>query len=178
MNEEIKVIKDDRGVEYKCMTYTSRFTGETDVSFDIQQYMNNGNMYIGLGCNEEGYLEPFADLTVNLGYTTPNYCAYVDTNNLPDAETFVTDNELGTPLRVGSSGPAVRKMQEQLNRISDHYPAIPKIAADGDFGPATEEAVKTFQRVFNLTVDGIVGRATWYRISQVYTAVTRMAELN
>lgn len=84
----------------------------------------------------------------------------------------------GTPLRVGSSGPAVRKMQEQLNRISDHYPAIPKIAADGDFGPATEEAVKTFQRVFNLTVDGIVGRATWYRISQVYTAVTRMAELN
>ena len=96
MNEEIKVIKDDRGVEYKCLTYTSRFTGETDVAFDIQQYMNNGNMYIGLGCNEEGYLEPFADLTVNLGDTTPNYCAYVDTNNLPDAETFIADNELGT----------------------------------------------------------------------------------
>lgn len=75
MNEEIKVMKDDRGVEYKCLTYTSRFTGETDVAFDIQQYMNNGNMYIGLGCNEEGYLEPFADLTVNLGDTTPNYCA-------------------------------------------------------------------------------------------------------
>lgn len=96
MNEEIKVIKDDRGVEYRCLTYTSRFTGETDVAFDIQQYMNNGNMYIGLGCNEEGYLEPFADLTVNLGDTTPNYCAYVDTNNLPDAETFIEDNELGT----------------------------------------------------------------------------------
>ena len=96
MNEEINLMKDDRGVEYKCLTYTSRFTGETDVAFDIQQYMNNGNMYIGLGCNEEGYLEPFADLTVNLGDTTPNYCAYVDTNNLPDAETFVTDNELGT----------------------------------------------------------------------------------
>ena len=96
MNEEIKVIKDDRGVEYKCLTYTSRFTGETDVSFDIQQYMNNGNIYIGLGCNEEGYLEPFADLTVNLGDTTPNYCAYVDTNNLPDAENFIADNELGT----------------------------------------------------------------------------------
>ena len=96
MNEEVKVMKDDRGVEYKCLTYTSRFTGETDVAFDIQQYMNNGNMYIGLGCNEEGYLEPFADLTVNLGDTTPNYCAYVDTNNLPDAETFIADNELGT----------------------------------------------------------------------------------
>ena len=72
MNEEIKVMKDDRGVEYRCLTYTSRYTGETDVAFDIQQYMNNGNIYIGLGCNEEGYLEPFADLTVNLGDTTPN----------------------------------------------------------------------------------------------------------
>lgn len=96
MNEEIKVMKDDRGVEYRCLTYTSRYTGETDVAFDIQQYMNNGNIYIGLGCNEEGYLEPFADLTVNLGDTTPNYCAYVDTNNLPDAENFIADNELGT----------------------------------------------------------------------------------
>ena len=57
MNEEVKVMKDDRGVEYRCLTYTSRYTGETDVAFDIQQYMNNGNIYIGLGCNEEGYLE-------------------------------------------------------------------------------------------------------------------------
>ena len=51
MNQEIKVMKDDRGVEYRCLTYTSRYTGETDIAFDIQQYMNNGNIYIGLGCN-------------------------------------------------------------------------------------------------------------------------------
>ena len=66
MNEEVKVMKDDRGVEYKCLTYTSRFTGETDVVFDIQQYMNNGNMYIGLGCNEEGYLRCFCLIRINL----------------------------------------------------------------------------------------------------------------
>ena len=48
MNEEIKVIKDDRGVEYRCLTYTSRYTGETDVAFDIQQYMNNGTFRLNV----------------------------------------------------------------------------------------------------------------------------------
>lgn len=83
----------------------------------------------------------------------------------------------GTPLRLGSSGPAVRTIQNQLNNISRNFPAIPRVATDGVFGPATEEAVKTFQRIFHLTPDGIVGRATWYRISQIYVGVTQIAEL-
>lgn len=83
----------------------------------------------------------------------------------------------GYALRIGSSGDAVRQIQEQLNAISNNYPLIPKIAVDGIFGPATENAVKVFQSVFGLTQDGIVGRRTWYRIQDIYVAVTRIAEL-
>ncbi len=96
MDKAMKVMKDDQGVEHKCLSYHSSFTGETDVIFDIQQYMDQDNLYIGLLCNEDGYIEPFADLTVNLGGDMPNYCAYVDTNNLPDAESFIQEHELGT----------------------------------------------------------------------------------
>ena len=83
----------------------------------------------------------------------------------------------GTALRVGSSGPDVRRIQEQLNRVSNNFPAIPKLRVDGVFGPLTEESVRVFQRIFHLTQDGVVGFATWYRLSHIYVAVTRMAEL-
>lgn len=83
----------------------------------------------------------------------------------------------GTNLTVGSTGSKVRQMQEQLNRIAQNYPAIPRIAADGIFGPATQDAVKKFQSIFGLTPDGIVGFKTWYKISEIYVAVSRIAEL-
>ncbi len=83
----------------------------------------------------------------------------------------------GAPLRTGSSGEKVRQMQRFLNAISNAYPLIPKIAEDGIFGPLTEEAVKTFQKVFKLTQDGIVGFNTWYKISEIYVGVSRIAEL-
>lgn len=83
----------------------------------------------------------------------------------------------GTNLTVGSTGSKVRQMQEQLNRIAQNYPAIPRIAADGIFGPATQDAVKKFQTIFGLTPDGIVGFKTWYKISEIYVAVSRIAEL-
>lgn len=83
----------------------------------------------------------------------------------------------GTALQQGSTGDKVRQMQRQLNVIAGAYPLIPKIAEDGIFGPRTEEAVKTFQRIFNLTQDGIVGFRTWYKISQIYVGVSRIAEL-
>ena len=84
----------------------------------------------------------------------------------------------GTPLRVGSSGPNVVIVQTELNRISQSYPAIPKISAvDGIYGQQTEAAVRRFQEIFNLTPDGIVGKATWYALVRLYTAVTRLGEL-
>ena len=83
----------------------------------------------------------------------------------------------GSPLQIGSSGPAVRQLQEQLNRISQNYPLIPKVAVNGVFDDATANAVRTFQQIFHLTQDGIVGKSTWYEISRIYVAVSKLAEL-
>lgn len=83
----------------------------------------------------------------------------------------------GSPLSLGSTGPAVRTIQTQLNRISNNYPLIQKVAVNGIFDEATQNAVRTFQQIFHLTQDGIVGRATWYEISRIYVAVTKLAEL-
>ncbi|MBQ3008543.1 MAG: peptidoglycan-binding protein [Oscillospiraceae bacterium] len=83
----------------------------------------------------------------------------------------------GTALRRGSTGQNVRIIQAQLNRISDNYPAIPKQTVDGIFGAGTENAVRVFQRIFNLSQDGVVGKSTWYRISYIYVAVKKLAEL-
>lgn len=80
-------------------------------------------------------------------------------------------------LTVGSTGDKVRQMQEQLARISRSYPAIPAVTPDGIYGPATREAVEVFQSVFGLPVTGVVDYRTWYKISEIYVAVTRIAEL-
>lgn len=90
----------------------------------------------------------------------------------------ITTSYPGVPLRRGTTGPSVVTIQVELNRISQNYPAIPKISSvDGIFGSQTEAAVKKFQEIFNLTPDGIVGTATWYALIRYYIAVTRMAEL-
>lgn len=90
----------------------------------------------------------------------------------------ITSSYPGSPLRVGSTGPSVVVLQVSLNRISQNYPAIPKIpVVDGIFGSQTEAAVRAYQQIFELTPDGIVGPATWYSIVRLYTAVTRLSEL-
>lgn len=85
----------------------------------------------------------------------------------------------GTPLTVGSRGEGVRTIRTWLNRIRINYPAIPSIsAAGGDlFNDETRRAVQTFQRIFNLSPDGIVGATTWNKIAYIYVAVMRLAEL-
>ncbi|MEG0469281.1 MAG: peptidoglycan-binding protein [Longicatena sp.] len=84
----------------------------------------------------------------------------------------------GTPLRLGDRGPVVSQLQAQLNGIAINYPNIkPIFPVNGIFTPTMEAAVRVFQRQFNLTVDGIVGRATYYKISFVYVAVRKLAEL-
>lgn len=83
----------------------------------------------------------------------------------------------GYVLENGSSGDKVRQLQEQLNVIANAYPAIPKVQADGLFGPATSEAVRIFQSVFGLPQTGTVNYQTWYKISEIYVGVSRIAEL-
>ena len=82
-------------------------------------------------------------------------------------------------LQFGSGGNAVAIVQTRLNRISTNYPSIPKIpTVDGYFGIETRDAVLEFQRIFNLDADGVVGRATWYRIIFIYNAVKRLNDLS
>lgn len=83
----------------------------------------------------------------------------------------------GSNLEIGSTGDKVRMLQEQLNRIARNYPALPTITVDGIYGPATKAAVEKFQSIFGLPVTGIVDFRTWYRISEIYVAVSRIAEL-
>lgn len=99
------------------------------------------------------------------------------------AETNIITNVLssypGTPLKIGSTGLDVETIQTYLNRIRRNYPAIPAITDEaGVFSNSTKAAVTKFQNVFNLTPDGIVGKATWYKISSLYTAVARLSELD
>ena len=84
----------------------------------------------------------------------------------------------GYDLTIGSSGDKVRQMQEQINRISRDYPSIPTIAADGQYGENTAAAVRKFQNVFGLPETGVVDYPTWYKISEIYVGVSRIAELN
>ena len=81
----------------------------------------------------------------------------------------------GEVLSPGSEGEAVRTIQKQLNRISQNFPAIPRIPVDGAYGPATEEAVTAFQKIFHLPQTGSVDFAAWYEISNVFVAVTGMS---
>lgn len=108
------------------------------------------------------------------------------TNYYGDDIDLVTNVPVNSPqaslppvlLSLGSVGNEVRTLQIRLNRISQNYPAIPKIyPVDGVFGEETERAVRKFQEIFNLTQDGIVGNATWYRIQYYYNGVKRLNEL-
>lgn len=117
----------------------------------------------------------------NKGYTAIDILKYyygddvtIIQNNVP---TNITGTYPGTPLKIGSSGISVFRMQHSLNRISNNFPAVPKINVTGYFNTETEAAVKKFQEVFNLPVTGIVDEKTWYQIRRIYVAVTRLYEL-
>lgn len=118
----------------------------------------------------------------NNGYSVLNILRYYYPKDLilSNAPTGTVQNSYpGTPLRIGSSGLDVKRMQNYLNRIRGNYPLIPGISpVDGVFGAQTEAAVKAFQSAFNLTSDGVVGVSTWNKISQIYVAVTGLSELN
>ncbi|QSX04759.1 peptidoglycan-binding protein [Sedimentibacter sp. zth1] len=88
-----------------------------------------------------------------------------------------TSSYPGIPLKLGDIGNDVATVEVKLNRISKNYPEIPQIEPDGVFGPITENSVKTFQKIFNLEMDGIVDKATWYKINYIYTAIKQLGEL-
>lgn len=84
----------------------------------------------------------------------------------------------GYDLAIGSSGEKVSQLQNELNVIATAYPSIPLLAVDGIYGQETAESVRVFQKIFNIGETGIVDFQTWYRISQIYVGVSRIAEYN
>lgn len=93
--------------------------------------------------------------------------------------TGVLSSYPGSPLKTGSTGLNVQTVQTYLNRIRKNYPAIPAITDEaGTFGNSTKNAVAKFQSIFGLQSDGIVGKSTWYKLSSLYSSVTRLAELD
>ena len=84
----------------------------------------------------------------------------------------------GYDLDIGATGNKVQQIQEELDRIAEVYTNIPRIQADGIYGEKTKEAVSAFQKIFNLPQTGVIDFKTWYKISQIYVGVTRIAELN
>lgn len=98
--------------------------------------------------------------------------------NTADEISGIPSSWPGTDLSIGSRSDKVRQMQNQLNVISNGYPLVPKITADGIYGERTAQAVKTFQKIFNLPQTGVVDFPTWYKISEIFVGVSRIAELS
>ncbi len=116
------------------------------------------------------------------GYTTLDILRYYYGDDIELVENAPladkTPSYPGTALSRGSFGDDVRIIKNELNRIRRNYPAIPEInGSKSVFDGETQEAVKSFQRIFNLTPDGVVGKATWYKIKQVFASVKRLSEL-
>ena len=84
----------------------------------------------------------------------------------------------GVPLRRGDTNEEIRTIKRELNRIGKNYPSIPPITEPNDtFDLQTEDAVRAFQRIFNLTPDGVVGKSTWYKLKEIYNGVKQLSEL-
>ena len=140
------------------------------------QYCNGTTVTCG-GLSQWGTVE-----LANQGYSPIEILRYYYGDNIEivvDVPVMGTEDLTpGVILRFGSTGNEVTQIQMRLNRISKNYPAIPKISpVDGIFAEETDAAVRAFQSIFNLTVDGLVGNATWYAIQRVYAAVKRLNDL-
>ncbi len=175
------------------------FVNQRDIYENIEQLVGDiFNSYI----RRQGSVEPYFTMYCNgttvtcnglsqwgavelaeQGYTPYEILQYYygpDIDIVTDVPVGSVDALLPTlPLELGDVNDDVRRLQIRLNRISDNYPSIPKIIIpDGTYGYDTLDAVTEFQRVFNLTPDGIVGQATWYSIQRIYSAVKRLNELD
>ena len=99
-------------------------------------------------------------------------------HNVAEAVSGIPASWPGYDLDTGASGSKVLQIQEQLNTIAEAYPAVPVVTADGIYGEQTKNSVRVFQGIFGLGQTGIVDYLTWYKIQEIYVAVSRIAELN
>ena len=97
--------------------------------------------------------------------------------NVAEAVSGIPASWPGYDLDIGATGSKVSQIQEQLNTIAGAYPAVPTVTVDGIYGDETKNAVRVFQGIFGLGQTGIVDYLTWYKIQEIYVAVSRIAEL-
>lgn len=178
--------------------YDQAFVSGRNIFGDINRIVNDiFDSYL----RKEGFLEPLAARFCNgttvtcdglsqwgtvslanqgyLPYQIIQYYYGYDVNIITDVPvTSSLESYPGYPVSRGDRGSVVRRIQNSINIISENYPLIPKITPDGIFGESTEEAVKTLQQTFNLTQDGVIGRATWYKIVSLVVGINRLNELN
>lgn len=134
-------------------------------------------------CRNRGWMTQWGSKTLgDQGYSPIEILRYFYGNdiyvNVAEAISGIPSSWPGYDLNVGSTGDKVRQMQEQLNVISEAYPAVPRVSADGIYGEQTKESVSRFQNIFGLPETGITDYPTWYKIQEIYVAVSRIAELN
>lgn len=133
-------------------------------------------------CESRGWMTQWGSQSLGQqGYSAIEILRYFYGNNMyintAEQISGIPSSWPGTNLDVGSSGNKVRQMQEQLNAIAQAYPAIPRVSVDGIYGEATKNTVRIFQGIFGLPQTGVTDYSTWYKIQEIYVAVTRIGEL-
>lgn len=134
-------------------------------------------------CRNRGWMTQWGSKSLgDQGYSPIEILRYFYGNdmyiNVAEEISGIPSSWPGYDLNIGATGEKVRQLQEQLNVIAGAYPAIPKVSEDGIYGERTSESVRKFQNVFGLPETGITDYPTWYKIQEIYVAVSRIAELN
>ena len=170
-----KVIKDDDIVDELFENYLSR----PDVRQPILTQYCDGRQ---VQCRDRGWMTQWGSKALgDQGYSAIEILRSFYGNdmyiNVAEAVSGIPASWPGYDLTIGVTGEKVQQIQEQLNAIAKAYPAIPSVTVDGIYGPATAASVKKFQNIFGLPASGVVDYPTWYKIQDIYVAVTRIAEL-
>ena len=134
-------------------------------------------------CRDRGWMTQWGSKSLgDKGYSPIEILRYFYGNdiyiNVAEGISGIPLSWPGYDLNIGATGNKVRQIQEQLNVIAEAYPAIPKVGVDGIYGEQTKAAVRKFQNIFGLSETGITDYSTWYKIQEIYVAVSRIAELS
>lgn len=118
----------------------------------------------------------------NEGYTALRILQRVYGSTIEIADVEVVQNVLSRypeiPMRVGSSGQQVAQLQEQLQVIKNYQlNLLDNLLVDGIYGADTEKAVRNFQNQFNLNENGIVDKATFYKVAYTYAFIYKLEAL-
>lgn len=89
-SEEKECVQEEKAAG--TLELNTQFGTTEQVQLTVNTYMNNKSLYVGLTTVEDGFPEPYGDVTVNLMDSVPSYCAFVDTNNMPEVEDFLVKN--------------------------------------------------------------------------------------